>query len=392
MAGWLRALEHGWVVRDQVPGPDVDEFAEPGRVIAALARPGAADTTLLAVQHPHRTPAAIAAGLDLAGALPAARIALAKLRHTAYREVTDVIAPYQVDGPDGTAVGLLCVVDPAAVDAQGLARVRHTEQVYPDVVAERARVLAGLGCVTSAALLVPVAGGADLTAELRTLTDQLGRPVVSVVDSGGRRHRMWLLGPDPRRDALLGTASRHPLLVADGNHRVAAAATAGLSGLLALVTGGPEVRVGPIHRVLSGTGLTADALARAWQRVGLTVRRVAAADPAPGVVVALARDGALRVELPPPDPDEPLPRIDHAVVERLLLDRALGLDPESPRVRPLVGRPTPDQDWDAVLLVAPVPMADVLAVHAQGRRMPRKSTYFTPKPHSGMLLADLAAG
>jgi len=38
---------------------------------------------------------------------------------------------------------------------------------------------------------------------------------------------------------------------------------------------------------------------------------------------------------------------------------------------------------------SPVPFADVLAVHRQGRRMPRKSTYFTPKPRSGLLLADL---
>jgi uncharacterized protein (DUF1015 family) len=37
-----------------------------------------------------------------------------------------------------------------------------------------------------------------------------------------------------------------------------------------------------------------------------------------------------------------------------------------------------------------VPYADVLAVHDQGRRMPRKSTYFTPKPRSGLLLADLS--
>jgi uncharacterized protein (DUF1015 family) len=42
-----------------------------------------------------------------------------------------------------------------------------------------------------------------------------------------------------------------------------------------------------------------------------------------------------------------------------------------------------------VLQLAPVPFADVLAVHRQGRRMPRKSTYFTPKPRSGLLLADL---
>jgi uncharacterized protein (DUF1015 family) len=31
----------------------------------------------------------------------------------------------------------------------------------------------------------------------------------------------------------------------------------------------------------------------------------------------------------------------------------------------------------------------VLDVHRQGRRMPRRSTYFTPKPRGGMLLADL---
>jgi uncharacterized protein (DUF1015 family) len=28
-------------------------------------------------------------------------------------------------------------------------------------------------------------------------------------------------------------------------------------------------------------------------------------------------------------------------------------------------------------------------VHDAGKRMPRKATYFTPKPRSGLLLADL---
>jgi uncharacterized protein (DUF1015 family) len=44
-----------------------------------------------------------------------------------------------------------------------------------------------------------------------------------------------------------------------------------------------------------------------------------------------------------------------------------------------------------LLQIAPVPLADVLAVHEQGRRMPRKSTYFTPKPRSGLFLADVRA-
>ncbi|MEV0675818.1 DUF1015 family protein [Actinosynnema sp. NPDC050436] len=375
----VRAVRGGWVVRDRVPGPDVDEFAEPERVVAALA--AARGETLLAVQHPHRTPSALAAGLRLLDALPQARSTLAHLRRTAYRQVSDVVAPYRVDGPDGTAYGLLCLADPSAVG--------HTEEVYPDVVAERAGVLAGLGCVTSAALLVPVPGdgqrGAEVVPERSELTRLVAEvdsaPAVSVVDPGGRRHWLWLVGPGHHQDALLAAAGAHPLMVADGNHRVAAAAAAGLTGLLALVTAGPDLRVGPIHRALVGTGLGLDDLAAAWRGIGLDVTATdPSTRPSPGVVVAVAGARALRVGLPPSG-------LDHAVVESHLLEKALGLDPESPHVRPVTnGVPL---DVEALLLIAPVPVADVLAVHASGGRMPRKSTYFTPKPRSGLLLADL---
>ncbi|WP_433270594.1 DUF1015 family protein [Actinosynnema sp. CS-041913] len=380
----VRAVRSGWVVRDRVPGPDVDEFAEPERVVEALA--ATRNGTLLAVQHPHRTPSALAAGLSLLDALPKARAELTVLCRTAYRPVSDVVAPYRVDGPDGTAYGLLCLADPAAVG--------HTEEVYPDVVAERARVLAGLGCVTSAALLVPVPadhlawptrrpgrGVAEPSELTRLVAEVDDEPAVSMVDPSGRRHWLWLVGPGHRQDALLAAAGAHPLMVADGNHRVAAAAAAGLTGLLALVAAGPDLRVGPIHRALVGTGLTVDELAAAWRGIGLRVDAVdVSVRPSPGVVVAVAGARALRVELPSSG-------VDHAFVEAELLERALGLDPESPHVRPVTnGVPL---DADALLLIAPVPVADVLAVHAAGGRMPRKSTYFTPKPRSGLLLADL---
>src|SRR6266545_2111916 len=105
MNGWVRPVRRGWVVRDEVPGPDVDEFAEPERVAVALAEGAAARRTLLAVQHPHRTPDARAAGLGLADALPIARSVLSVLLRTAYRPVEDVVAAYTVDGPDGSAAG-----------------------------------------------------------------------------------------------------------------------------------------------------------------------------------------------------------------------------------------------------------------------------------------------
>ncbi|WP_345027980.1 DUF1015 family protein [Kutzneria kofuensis] len=381
MNGWVRPVRTAWVVRDLVPGPDVDEFAEPDQVTAALTAPGAATGTLLAVQHPHRTPAARARGLSLTDALPIAREALDHLRANHYREIHDVVAPYRVDGPDGSAHGVLCLVDPAEVG-----RIRHTEEVFPDVVAERSAVLSGLGCATSAAMLVPVSGGAVLTSLLADVCEELADPAVSVVDSAGHRHRMWLLEKGSRQAELLELLQEQSLLVADGNHRVAAATG---SSLLALITGGPSLRIGAIHRVLTGTGLDADTVYRRWREIGLTVTRGATPSrrAGPGVVVALVDGEVLRVVLP--DMGAETPQIDHGVVEQVLVKQALGIDPDGPSLRTLpAGRPVP-AGADVLLQLAPVPFTDVLAVHAEGRRMPRKATYFTPKPRSGLLLAAL---
>ncbi|HEX2290540.1 MAG TPA: DUF1015 domain-containing protein, partial [Pseudonocardiaceae bacterium] len=91
MARWVRAIRQGWVVDGGVPGPDVDEFAEATEVIEALASHVDGGDTLLAVQHPHRTPEALADGLSLAAALPAARQTLDRLRASAYRRVDEVV-------------------------------------------------------------------------------------------------------------------------------------------------------------------------------------------------------------------------------------------------------------------------------------------------------------
>ncbi|WP_116101428.1 DUF1015 family protein [Amycolatopsis thermalba] len=370
MTEWARGIGTGWVLDGPVPGPDTDEFADPGEITAALtAAPG---DSLLAVQHPHRRPG----GTTLREALPAARAMLDRLRERDYRPVRDVVAPYRIAGRDGTAAGVLCLVDPSAVGA----RIRHGEEVHAGVVAERAAALRALGCATSAAMLVPVSGAGLTSAALGAMR---GNPAVDLTDRAGRSHRLWLTGPGAEQDRLLDAVRAAPLLVADGNHRVAAAAEAG-TPLLALVTAGPDLRIGAIHRTISGTGLTAPDLASAWRAAGLAVREVSEVDaPAPGTVAVTARGGALVVGLP----GGPV----HAVVENLLLARANGLDPEGPHVHALPGGHAPGPGTDAVLRLAAVPLSEVLAAHAQGRRMPRKSTYFTPKPRSGLLLAALEA-
>ncbi len=380
MSTWIRPLERGWVVRDAVPGPDVDEFADPDRVVAALAV--ARGDSLLAVQHPARTPAALAGGLSIEAALPQARATLARIKEQHYRPVSDVVAPYRIDGPDGVALGVLCLVDPAAVRESGITRVRHTEDVYPDVVEERAAMLAGLGCATSAAMLVPATGGREFTALVERHCRGV-EPALSAVDGAGRKHDLWLSGPGAAQDELLAALDDMDLLVADGNHRVAAAAASGRGALLALVTGGPGLRIGPIHRILTGTGLAAEALVQRWTGAGFDVQPGSLAPPGEsGEVTVVVGESSFRVILGKAGGD-------HAVVEQELLLNVLGVDPEGAHVRPLLpSAPVPD-DAEAVFLMAPVPYAEVLAVHAAGLRMPRKATYFTPKPRSGLLLADL---
>ena len=319
--------------------------------------------------------------------MPVARAVLERLQKRFYRPVREIVAPYRVEGPDGVALGLLCLVDPAAVTDEGAARVRHTEDVYPDVVAERAAVLAGLGCATSAALLVPAAGGPELTEQVEQACAGLGLPDLSTSDAAGRRHDLWVVPEGPLQSRLLAAVAGTDLLVADGNHRVAAAAAAGHGALLALVTAGPALKIGAIHRVLTGTGLGPEDLVTRWCAAGLDVRYDDHAVPVTGEAVVRAGGAVLRVPLPAPD--GPWPVIDHELVEQVLFARALGIDPDGPCVRPLpAGRPLPP-DADAVVLLAPVGYADVLAVHAAGRRMPRKATYFTPKPRSGLVLAEL---
>jgi uncharacterized protein (DUF1015 family) len=44
------------------------------------------------------------------------------------------------------------------------------------------------------------------------------------------------------------------------------------------------------------------------------------------------------------------------------------------------------------VLAAPVAEADVHAVAALGERVPRKSTSFSPKPRTGLVIRTFAAG
>jgi uncharacterized protein (DUF1015 family) len=107
---------------------------------------------------------------------------------------------------------------------------------------------------------------------------------------------------------------------------------------------------------------------------------------------------AVRVDLPAGVGESLVDRMDHALVERLLLRDALGLEPGDKRITYVGGDYPPE--WlvaevdggraELAILIAPVTVDEFVAVNLARQKMPRKSTWFTPKARAGLVLAELA--
>jgi uncharacterized protein (DUF1015 family) len=98
---------------------------------------------------------------------------------------------------------------------------------------------------------------------------------------------------------------------------------------------------------------------------------------------------------------DPVSRLDVSVLHREILQRELGLEPaelESERylsysrdVGGLLDR-VETGAGQAAFLLRPPAVSDVVEVARAGQVMPQKSTYFFPKPASGIVFNPLAAG
>jgi uncharacterized protein (DUF1015 family) len=391
-------ITRGWVSAGGTGAQNYDEFASDDEITGVLA---ANPASALAVEMPHCTPAARAAERSFADSLDTAAATLVHLQDDGrFREVEDFVAPYRIDGPDGTAYGLFCAVDTGQIstsaDEPGL--VIRNEDVFAEKVRERTALTRRLGTMLSPVLLLQTGRGDDLHAALAEVAGRLGDPAVTDVDPQGRTHAVWTLGPGPDADRLLTLAGGGELVVADGNHRSLSAQEAGLERFLAVVTTPASVRIEPYNRLLTELGRPLEEVLSALRMAGASVAPLTGGPDVPdrGSVVLYAGGVAYAVTLPPVD-GSPVERLDHAVVERVLFGDALGMAPDDRRVRYVGGDYAPD--WlaaevdsgraEAAVLIAPVTVADFVAVNLARAKMPRKSTWFTPKARGGLVLAEI---
>jgi uncharacterized protein (DUF1015 family) len=389
-------VPHGWISTGGTGAQNYDEFAADAEITAVLAvNPASA----LAVEMPHRTPPAVAAGRTFAESLDAAAATLVHLQDDGrFRRVEHFVAPYRISGPDGVAYGLFCAVDTAQIStsADEPGAVIRNEDVFAAKVRERTALTRRLGTQLSPVLLLQTGSGDELHAALAGVAGRLGDPAVTDTDPQGRTHAVWTLGPGPDADRLLALAGGGDLVVADGNHRSLAAQEAALDRFLAVVTTPASVRIAPYHRLLTALGRPVDEVLAALRAAGATV---ATGSAEPGTFVLYA-GGVAHAVTPPPAPGSVVDRLDHAVVERVLFGDVLGLAPDDERIRYIGGDYPPE--WligevdagraEAAVLIAPVSVDDFVAVNLARLKMPRKSTWFTPKARGGLVLAETRPG
>lgn len=408
----VHPIARAWITTGGTGAQNYDEFADDAEITAIIE---ANPHTALAVEMPHRAPENL--GRSFLDSLPdaAARLAEAKADGS-YTPAERVVVLYRITSPvDEPAYGMFAMVDTdqisTSADEPGL--VIRNEDVFIEKVRERVALAGAVGHLLSPVLLLqtgrpgrrPEGTGRqdtpdDLHAALAAATEAAGAPAATDTDQAGRTHAIWRLGPGPLQDELCELAGGGELVVADGNHRSLAAQTGRLPRFLAVVTTPASVAIQPYNRLVSELASTPAELVERLTAAGAVVEPVpdvSAAPAAAGTIMLYADGRGYAASLPPVEGAGVVDNLDHALVERMLLRDALGLDPGDKRIT-YVGGDYP-ASWligevdagraELAILIAPVSIDEFVAVNLARQKMPRKSTWFTPKARAGLVLAEL---
>lgn len=400
----VHPIAHAWISTGGTGAQNYDEFADDAEITEILAR---TPRSALGVEMPHRAPQSV--GDTFTEALPSAVDRLQRAQQDgAYRAESDTVAVYRISDPGRAtpagqpAYGVFVMVDTDQISTRagepGL--VIRNEDVFVAKVRERVALLEATQHLLSPVLLLLTQHGESLQALLHKVCGAAGEPDVRDLDPAGRVHEVWAVGDPGAVAEICALAGAGELVVADGNHRSLAAQSAGLAQFLAVVTTPASVALLPYHRLLSDWPDELPPPPQALRAAGAEVEHLdgpARTPQQPGTIHLHTNDGGYAVRLPVPEGATGVDRLDHALVERVLLHDVLGWDPGDARVRYIGGdypaswlRAQVEAGAAAVaVLIAPVRVDDFVAVNLARERMPRKSTWFTPKARAGLVVADL---
>jgi uncharacterized protein (DUF1015 family) len=277
------------------------------------------------------------------------------------------------------------------------------EQTIPKDMTDRLELLRACRINTS-----PI-WGLSLAEDLAETYVQEGPPTASATDDAGVKHDLWTVRR-PRALELISTkVGSAPVVIADGHHRYETAlayraerhqakgdSPADCDLVMALVVELSErqLSVGAIHRLLRGVPGDLDLLAlfgRWFESEGLghpdlsSVERLLANNEmglvtAHGVWRLVPKDAAFT---------RAGSDLDSSLVELVLADSPVKVEYLHDARRAF--EEVESSVADALVVLRPVTVAQIAGWARQGRRMPPKSTYFHPKPRTGMVFRPLAS-
>jgi len=294
---------------------------------------------------------------------------------------------FELDGAERRIRGVFCAMD---LEPWGDQVLPH-EHVMPGPVEDRLCLLRATATHLSA-IYGTIAGPCEPLHDLLRRTAQAPAHY-QVRDSEGVTHRMWSVDGDTPID---GWVADEPLLIADGHHRYttaiayrderhAADGPGPWDRILTLLVdaGSQTVPVLPYHRVQLEGEAPADG-----DPVTDLADALAAVDDAAGVfaTVVAGRDGLPEYRLHRLREGPPVVRTLHdEILDRTAPGDALRFIHDAEDADEMVRT---GQAVAAYLLPATHPDR-ILAAVALGDRLPRKSTFFWPKPRTGMIMMPL---
>jgi uncharacterized protein (DUF1015 family) len=310
--------------------------------------------------------------------------------------------PYRMTDTTGRAstgvLGALGLAEPGAESD-----ILPHEQTLPKPKSDRLDLLRA-----TQANLSPIWGlsmSPGLTATFDPTDDE---PVADVFDDDGVRHQLWVLNDQDSIEAISAAVAKAPVVIADGHHRYETArayqaecreANGGQAGphdlVLALIVelAEDQLTVGAIHRTINGLPAGFDLVAALSEQFDL-VRAGAADERTLGALadansLALVTGGDAYLLLPHPSTYEEAGNDLDSSLIAAALSHLPSHDASHRHSVAEVMEAMAAGDAQAAFLLRPVTVAQIEEWAEARRRMPPKTTYFSPKPRTGMVFRSL---
>jgi uncharacterized protein (DUF1015 family) len=318
---------------------------------------------------------------------------------------TPCLYPYRMTDTEGRAstgvIGALGLADPGQESD-----ILPHEQTLPKPKSDRLDLLRA-----TRANLSPIWGLSMCHGLTNTFDPTDDAPSADAYDDDGVRHQLWVLDDRDAIEAIAAAVATAPVVIADGHHRYQTSLTyqaecraayedqpGPYDQIMALIVelAEDQLTVGAIHRTVSGLppGFDLVAACATWfdvVRAGAADERTLAALAYSGSMT-LVTNGSAYLLLPleatfTAAGDD----LDSSLIAVLLAD----LPPHEATHRHSVAEALAslaDGEAQAAFLLRPVKVTQIESWASARKQMAPKTTYFSPKPRTGMVFRSLDLG